>query len=1229
MQAHDSMQPYSLGLDIGTNSLGWAALAVDPENLDRPTAILGMGSRIFSDGRAIIDKAHMGESLGETLQSKRRIKINAMRAHQRDRARRGRLLRLLADDLKLIRTNGCGRGLRVDWIDPFKATASNRDAWLRRESVFAARAACATTPLDSTNKYDRARLARSLYSLLVNRGTLLTDDGEIEEPEPEAPPKKRNGKKKEVRETTPKGDEPASLRAECTRREEIVAATCGIGGLGIWLSRQFEQRHPFAPIRARRIDSDTRVSHWKGLDDETIARVGSQSLPGRTSRKMVEEEFSRIRETQSAGFKSAGIGAEEWDNLRALIFERAPYNAVRWPCPYVPADERTPRFDPDAQRYLAWEKAWNLRAFDDQANEIDLDTAPEPDSPSLRRRFYVTLLTQPRLTWKQASVALGLPESISFNRVNASGKEAHWLGHPFPELGAWITSRDHRAQGSGGEDDGWPELRENVLELFSAPIRGEDRDFATIPLNIAAEIRGLMVAPPRGSIPYGRSMLQRMLPLLETMRPHVARDAALAKINEERALDTYALDEYKAGRLPYYGAAFSGMLPQLPSRRKGPFSKGEGPARVVRSVEAKYGRVPNPSVHIALNQAQRVVNEIVQKFGRPSRIVIETTRQLHLSDRGRMSLLKRIAENEKRNREAQAAVRSVLGNISTEGEENRRAVRRYKLWKELSLCGEREARLCPYCGVHEITKSDAIGGRGVDVDHIFPRSLGGGDEMGNLILTCKSCNAEKTNAKTALDAFGEKDDRWERIREATRHLPARKRRMILDPENERSKFLKGQLDSTSWASKVLLQWLRPLCLVETNVLASRGELTGTLRKRWGLEELKKDGNGKRIEDNRHHAVDALVTAALSRSLLQKAALGNNLAVTNFDLWDGFKTAAIEAHERIVTSHKVERPRILFAADGRRAASVPGAMHNETIYGMSGGHEQKASAIFPSPLTKGSLPLDGADAAAVLLKAHDLLDRLVEKPVAGKSTYDPSQLVRLRDTLALWFGAQNPSMAHFRERIDEQAEIWLRCNGKSGPKLNSRPPSETGEICTIPWNCEHGTLSGAFRDAFDFVCARNGIAKITIRPTRERDECEGECDADSYGPIDRRRGKRYGLWRSKENLCAVIENLVPLRVRLFQLLRVIADPDEFRAFTGSRPESRIYKGDAIRLDQRVYLIKNMRKDNGRYRIGLEDVNTCESVGSEPALQTVLKRYERVEIGVTGLLGGFRVKMRLKG
>ncbi len=44
-----SKQKYRLGLDLGTNSIGWAMLALNQEN--QSYKIIDTGVRIFSDGR--------------------------------------------------------------------------------------------------------------------------------------------------------------------------------------------------------------------------------------------------------------------------------------------------------------------------------------------------------------------------------------------------------------------------------------------------------------------------------------------------------------------------------------------------------------------------------------------------------------------------------------------------------------------------------------------------------------------------------------------------------------------------------------------------------------------------------------------------------------------------------------------------------------------------------------------------------------------------------------------------------------------------------------------------------------------------------------------------------------------------------------------------------------------------------------------------------------------------
>ena len=49
---------------------------------------------------------------------------------------------------------------------------------------------------------------------------------------------------------------------------------------------------------------------------------------------------------------------------------------------------------------------------------------------------------------------------------------------------------------------------------------------------------------------------------------------------------------------------------------------------------------------------------------------------------------------------------------------------------------EKWHRRCGYCGAQNTR---------LEVDHIVPKSIGGSDRVSNLTLSCKPCNAKKTN----------------------------------------------------------------------------------------------------------------------------------------------------------------------------------------------------------------------------------------------------------------------------------------------------------------------------------------------------------------------------------------------------------------------------------------------------------------------------------------------------
>jgi hypothetical protein len=71
---------------------------------------------------------------------------------------------------------------------------------------------------------------------------------------------------------------------------------------------------------------------------------------------------------------------------------------------------------------------------------------------------------------------------------------------------------------------------------------------------------------------------------------------------------------------------------------------------------------------------------------------------------------------------------------------------------------------CEYCRAPE-----KISPASFEVEHIFPTSLGGGDDSANLALACRSCNSFKSDSKTGWDdvtaaevpLFDPRNDRWD------------------------------------------------------------------------------------------------------------------------------------------------------------------------------------------------------------------------------------------------------------------------------------------------------------------------------------------------------------------------------------------------------------------------------------------------------------------------------------
>ncbi len=298
----------------------------------------------------------------------------------------------------------------------------------------------------------------------------------------------------------------------------------------------------------------------------------------------------------------------------------------------------------------------------------------------------------------------------------------------------------------------------------------------------------------------------------------------------------------------------------------------------------KPNSLRNPVVEQIINQLTNVVNTMIDTYGSPDIIRVELARELKNSAKQRSNMTKQMSQNKKRNDSASETLKNEYGIYHING----RDVARFKLWEETD-------RHCLYCG-KPISASDLLNGQ-ADVDHILPRSRSFNDSMQNKLISHVSCNRLK-NQNTAYDYVASQG--LDRLREyelkvnelfnkesGTRISRAKNAYLLMTGDEIPDDFVNRQLRDTSYIVVEAVRHLKRIC---TSVNTSTGTVTDYLRDEWGLKDLLKeltlpiyqkagktvtkeiklsDGTTKTIvvpdnwtkrNDQRHHAIDALVTA---------------------------------------------------------------------------------------------------------------------------------------------------------------------------------------------------------------------------------------------------------------------------------------------------------------------------------------------------------------------------------
>lgn len=281
--------------------------------------------------------------------------------------------------------------------------------------------------------------------------------------------------------------------------------------------------------------------------------------------------------------------------------------------------------------------------------------------------------------------------------------------------------------------------------------------------------------------------------------------------------------------------------------------------------------IANPVARKALSEGMKQLWAMRNRWGLPGAICIELARDVGNSLEKRREIEKNLeATTRQRERERQE-IRDLLKIDDVPSD----LLLRYRLWKE------QEGHCC-YSG--KSIPPDLLMARDnrLHVDHILPWSRFGDDSYNNKGL----CFAKENQAKKGLTPHEwihgtrgqEAWDRFVATVETNRKLKGLKKRnfLLISSKETEERFRTRNLNDTRHAARLMAEAARLLYPRgqraekggKRRVFTRPGALTAALRHAWGVESLKKV-DGKRLRDDRHHALDAAIVAAISEAEIQK------------------------------------------------------------------------------------------------------------------------------------------------------------------------------------------------------------------------------------------------------------------------------------------------------------------------------------------------------------------------
>ena len=356
---------------------------------------------------------------------------------------------------------------------------------------------------------------------------------------------------------------------------------------------------------------------------------------------------------------------------------------------------------------------------------------------------------------------------------------------------------------------------------------------------------------------------------------------------------------------------------------------------VGKDADKEIQSIKNPIVITALFELRKLVNELIDEHGQIDEIKVEMARDLKISKSQRQAIRRDQKRLERENDRVKDRLQENNIRITHDN------LLLYKLWEECK-------KTCPYTG-KPISVSQLFSGE-VQIEHIHPWSKSLNDSFSNKTLCYADENRKKGNktpyefyGNDETNWASIKERALKLFSDSKEYPTAYQKFKRFVKEKFDDDFSSRQLNDTRYISKEAKNYLSKIC---KKVTVSPGQATSNLRQKWGLNHILNDENSKTREDHRHHAVDALVMACTKVSYVQELSKWNRYN-RNYDLkqfplpWESFNYDAEKAVEKILVSHKRVANDITIRyktveKNGKKHTNIGvaarGQLHKETVFG---------------------------------------------------------------------------------------------------------------------------------------------------------------------------------------------------------------------------------------------------------------------------------------------------------